>query len=165
MKRVLILLLSLLLVWAYAHGESSNIIPHMVERKKDTSATKIFSPRTTDKECIKCLPDNFCECECSCKNKTGFTMKYRHASKGSKQARYNVPTTKKNTNSGQSTNMNTKSSMPGVRTEDPPQQGTSGGNGTSEGTNTQDDNINECSSSCKSVTGVQTEECSCSCYC
>ncbi|ANQ10410.1 SOAP [Plasmodium coatneyi] len=92
-------------------------------------------------------------------------MKYRHASKGPKLERSNLLKNKKNTSSGQSSDMHTKSTMSGVRTEDTPQQGTNTGDGTPEGTNTQDDKITECSSSCKSVTGVQTEECSCSCYC
>ncbi|GAB68648.1 SOAP precursor [Plasmodium cynomolgi strain B] len=164
MKRVLIFLLPLLAL-TYAHGRSSDITSHIHQRTKNASATEIFSPKTTDQECIKCLPDNFCECECSCKNKTGFSMKYRHASKGSKLQRYNLLTSKKNTSSGQSTDMHTKSAMSGVRTEGPPQQGTNTGDGTSQGTNTQDDKITECFSSCNSVTGIQTEECSCSCYC
>ncbi|CAG9476280.1 secreted ookinete adhesive protein, putative [Plasmodium vivax] len=165
MKRVLILLLPLLLALAYAQGRSSDITPHVHQRTKNASAAEIFSPKTTDKECIKCLPDNFCECECSCKNKTGFSMKYRHASKGSKLQRNNLLTSKKHASSGQSTGMHTKSAMSGVRTEDSSQNGTNTGDGTPQGTNPQDDKITECFSSCKSVTGVQTEECSCSCYC
>ncbi|KJP88544.1 hypothetical protein AK88_01823 [Plasmodium fragile] len=165
MKRVLIFLLPLLFTLAYVHGRSSSITSHIHQQTKNASAAEIFSPKTTDKECIKCLPDNFCECECSCKNKTGFTMKYRHASKGPKVQRDNLFTSRKHTSSGQSADMYTKNAMSGVRTENPSQPGTNTQAGTPQGTNTQDDNITECFSSCKSVTGVQTEECSCSCYC
>ncbi|GAW83171.1 secreted ookinete adhesive protein [Plasmodium gonderi] len=165
MRKSLILLIPLLLALAYAKGRNSGITSHNHQRSPNYSAADIFSPKRTEKECIKCLPDNFCECECSCKNKTGFSMKYRNASKGPKLHRDREHTNGTYTDPRSSIALSTKRAKIDKHTEIFPPKGINREERTTSVANTDDDKILECFSSCKSVTGIQTEECSCSCFC
>ncbi|SBS87808.1 secreted ookinete adhesive protein, putative [Plasmodium ovale curtisi] len=147
--------------------------PHNHHKVTNFSAIDIFEPRITQKECIKCLPDNFCECECSCKNKTGFSMKYRNASTGTKLMERGMYKNKKTSRSRQCIDLPIENSQPGTGPETEPETEPGTEPGTEPETETEgkpeidtpDNEPIECTSSCKSVTGVQTEECSCSCFC
>ncbi|CDU85232.1 secreted ookinete adhesive protein, putative [Plasmodium yoelii] len=165
MKRILLFLIPLLFLIIKIEGARKNSIRNVVSayphnnNVKNFSAAEIFGPKTTGQECVKCLPENFCECECSCKNKTGFSMKYRNASKGYKylDGDGSNPLTDVKASSRSDNNqrhsLNAAAQAKGLKAA------------TKSDNNDIDNGPVECFSSCKSVTGVQTEECSCSCYC
>ncbi|CXI56736.1 secreted ookinete adhesive protein [Plasmodium berghei] len=166
MKRILLFLIPLLFLIIKIEGARKNSIRNVVSayphnnNVKNFSAAEIFGPKTTGQECVKCLPENFCECECSCKNKTGFSMKYRNASKGYKYLDSNssnpladVKASSRSDSNNQRHSLDAAAHAKGLKSA------------TKSDNNNIDNGPVECFSSCKSVTGVQTEECSCSCYC
>ncbi|CRG95563.1 secreted ookinete adhesive protein, putative [Plasmodium gallinaceum] len=204
MKKIFIIFVSLFCAFIYGKGvrnisrKSSVAHPHNQHKVKNVSALEIFSREKTEKDCIKCLPENFCECECNCKNKTGFSMKYRNASLGSNSKRKSMNVNKKisrsrkcndlpiedNSGSGAGTegsgtegsgtegSETEGSGTEGSETEGSETEGsgtegsgTEGSGTEGSGTEGSENGATECYSSCHTETGVQTEECNCSCSC